>query len=97
MLMGIQKQRKQQQTSLNQKISVQLIPCVVSLQDVDKNLCLIVGVVPDHKSEMGAIFNAVSSEMKIQVKHDRFMSNVIVVHKDNLIEFIKKVGGSKKN
>ncbi len=97
MLMGIQKQRKQQQTSLNKKISAQLVPCVVSLQDVDKNLCLIVGVVPDHKSEMGATFNAVSSEMKIQVKHDRFMSNVIVVHKDNLIEFIKKVGGSKKN
>lgn len=52
MLMGIQKQRKQ----VNSKTST-MIPCVVSLQDIDKNLCLLVGVVSDQKSKMGTIFN----------------------------------------
>lgn len=35
--------------------------------------------------------------MGIQVMHDRFMSNIIVVHKDNLIEFIKQVGKPNKD
>ncbi len=48
-------------------------------------------VVPEHKNDMGTKFNVIVEKLKIPVTHDKFLSNVITLHKDNLIEFIKEV------
>ncbi len=88
MLMGIQRQRKIAAT----KSGAAAIPCVVSLHDSDTSLCLIVGVVPDYKSTMGAKFTHVVTKLKLEVTHDRFMSNIMIMPKDHLVEFIKEVG-----
>lgn len=55
------------------------------------------GVVPDHKNNMGTKFSASADKLKIEVKHDRFMANIIIVPKDNLLEFIREVGNMRND
>jgi len=54
-------------------------------------LSLVVGVVAEHKNYLGNKFNYVVEQMKIHSSHDKFLSNVIVIPKDDVIEFAKKI------
>ena len=93
MLMGIQRQRKIESSKTLVR-NVSAIPFIISLLDTDKQLCMIVGVVPDSKSNIGSCFNSTVTKLKIEVQHDKFMSNVIVIPKDSLLEFTKDVGNN---
>jgi hypothetical protein len=53
---------------------------------------LLVGVVPEQKNDMGNRFNVVVEKLKIPVTHDRFLSNVIMIPQDSMINFVKEVG-----
>ena len=79
--MGIQRQRK----AATSKSNPSAIPCVASLLDLDKGISLIVAVVPDQKNNMAGKFSSVVTKLNIEVKHDRFMSNIIIVPKESLL------------
>ena len=67
-------------------------PFVASLQDMDKGICTIVGVVMEQKNTLGNRFNSVVTKLNLEVKHDRFMANIMIIPKENLLEFIKELG-----
>lgn len=81
MLMGIRRQKKNSSAQYHGP----KFPYVVSLQDADKNICLVVGVVPDQKNDMGMKFNAVLHKFNIPAQHDRFLSNVVIIPKENIL------------
>lgn len=53
---------------------------------------MIVGVVMDSRNTIGSRFSEVTERLKMNVNHDNFMANIIIIKKDNLSEFIKEIG-----
>ena len=43
-----------------------------------------VGVMFHYKNSIGSKFNEVADRLKIQVNHDSFMANIIMMKKDSL-------------
>ena len=41
------------------------------------------------KNTLGSKFNKLADKMNLVVQHDRFLSNIIIIPKDNLLEFVK--------
>lgn len=40
---------------------------------------------PDTKNNMGTRFNYAVEKLNIEVKHDKFMANIMIIPKDNLL------------
>lgn len=59
---------------------------------MEKDVCLLVGVMMDGKNSIGHRFNEVAEELKIEVNHDNFMANIILMKKDHLSSFLKAIG-----
>jgi hypothetical protein len=47
-------------------------------------MCTVVGVMFDLKNSVGTKFNEVAQKLKIEVNHDYFMSNIIMMPTDYL-------------
>ena len=55
---------------------------------------MVVGVMVDNKNSIGNKFNKIAERLQIDVDHDNFMANIIVIHKEHLSEFIKEISKS---
>ena len=70
--MGIQHSRKNK---------AETKPFVISLQDTEKGLCTIIGVQTNRKNTLGNQFNNAATKLNVEVKHDNFMSNIMIIPK----------------
>ncbi len=83
LLMGILKERRHAKTYK---------PFIANWIDLEKEVCLVVGVMMDSKNAIGIKFNQIAEKLNIQVNHDNFMANIILLQKDRLPEFLKEIG-----
>lgn len=67
-------------------------PFVANWIDLEKEVCTCVGVMNESKNSIGTRFNEIAERLKIEVSHDNFMPNIIMIKKDDLTEFIKEIG-----
>ena len=54
------------------------------------------GVTPERKNHLGSKFSEAVEKLKLQVHHDKFTPNVIVVEKETLLPFLMEVGEKNK-
>lgn len=59
-------------------------PFIANWMDLEKDVCMLVGVMMEGKNSIGHRFNEVAEELKIEVNHDNFMANIIVMKKDHV-------------
>lgn len=55
-------------------------------------MCTVVGVVHESKNPLGKSFEQIYKKLNIDVRHDSFMANIIILPKDSLLDFIKDIG-----
>ena len=67
-------------------------PFIANWIDLEKEVCLVVGVMMDSKNAIGIKFNQIAEKLNIQANHDNFMANIILLQKDRLPEFLKEIG-----
>jgi hypothetical protein len=60
--------------------------------DLEKEICMIVGVMMNSRNATGQLFLSAAQKLNIEVNQDNFMANIIVIKKDNLADFIKEIG-----
>jgi len=85
LLMGVIKEKKH---------SKKYKPVIANWIDIEKDICMTVGVMMNNRNSIGTRFNDVAERLKIQVNHDNFMANIIILKRENLAEFIKEIGYS---
>ena len=83
LLMGVIKEKKR---------SKKYKPVIANWIDIEKDICMTVGVMMNNRNSIGTKFNEVAERLKIQVNHDNFMANIIILKRENLAEFIKEIG-----
>jgi predicted component of type VI protein secretion system len=64
-------------------------PFIANWIDLEKEICMVVGVMMDSRNVIGTRFNEVAERLNISVNHDNFMANIIVIKRENLTAFIK--------
>ena len=83
LLMGVLRERRRTKISK---------PFIANWIDLEKEICMVVGVMMDSRNVIGTRFNEVAERLNISVNHDNFMANIIVIKKENLTAFIKEIG-----
>ena len=70
LLMGVIKEKKH---------SKKYKPVIANWIDIEKDICMTVGVMMNNRNSIGTKFNDVAERLKIQVNHDNFMANIIIL------------------
>lgn len=71
------------------------MPLVISIQNQQSDKCTVAGVVTDVRNPFGKRFQEVVSKHNYQCKHDSFLASIIVINKDDLINFVGKLIDNK--
>ena len=58
--------------------------------DMEKDVAIVVGVTREQEGNIGKNFIAIAEEIGIMISHEEFMSNIIMLKKEDLVPFIKK-------
>jgi len=67
-------------------------PVIANWIDTERDSCTVVGVMMDSKNLIGRRFTEIAERLNIRVTQNNFMSNIIVMSKNNLSEFIREIG-----
>lgn len=67
-------------------------PFIASLQNNQTQTSQIVGLVNDARNDFSSKFNEVIAKLKLDVRIDCFMNNIMTVPKDTMIKIIRELG-----
>ena len=66
-------------------------PFIANWIDLKKEICVVAGVMMEGKSKIGVRFAEIADKLKMDMSHDSFMANIMVIKKDSLSEFLKEL------
>ena len=89
LLMGVQWEKDKHRKQRKERGP---LPVIASWMDMEREVSLVVGVNLESKNNLGNRFNEVAERLKIEVNHDSFMANIIMMKKESLGEFLREMG-----